>query len=126
MAPDKWKTGGLELMGQIPLLFAMGVGNAPRALGVLSKMEKIHPEQPHWYLAVLGTATEHQGRGVGSALMKPVLDTCDDEGIPAYLESSKEANIPFYRRHGFEVKGEITIKDGPTLWPMWRDPQPSE
>jgi len=125
MAPGKWKTGGLELLGQIPLMFAMGMAT-PRTLGVLSKMEKVHPQEPHWYLAILGTATEHQGKGVGSALMTPVLEKCDAEGIPAYLESSKEANIPFYKRHGFEVTGEVTVKDGPTLWPMWRDPRPPE
>jgi hypothetical protein len=54
--------------------------------------------------------------------MQPVLDTCDAEGIGAYLESSKESNVPFYERHGFRVTGEIVIPDGPTLWAMWRDP----
>ncbi len=126
MGPDNWKTGGLELLGQIPLLFAMGLGSTPRALGVLGRMEKIHPTEPHWYLAVLGTAKEHQGKGVGSALISPVLQKCDAEGVPAYLESSKESNIPFYRRHGFEVTGEVKVKNGPSLWPMWRDPQPPE
>ena len=89
-------------------------------------MEKAHPEEPHWYLAVLGTAPEHQGKGVGSALISPILQKCDAEGVPAYLESSKESNIPFYQRHGFEVTGEIKVKNGPTLWPMWRDPQPPD
>jgi ribosomal protein S18 acetylase RimI-like enzyme len=126
MAPNKWKTGGVELLGQIPLLIRMGLGSTSRALGVLGKMEKVHPEEPHWYLAVLGTATEHQGKGVGSALIAPVLTKCDAEGIPAYLESSKESNIPFYRRHGFEVTDEISVKNGPTLWPMWRDPRPPD
>jgi ribosomal protein S18 acetylase RimI-like enzyme len=125
MAPGKWKTGGLELLGQMPLMFAMGLETF-RALGVLTQMEKIHPEEPHWYLAVLGTAKEHQGKGVGSALIQPILTTCDEEGIPAYLESSKAQNIPFYERHGFRVTGEVNVKDGPTLWPMWRDPQPPE
>jgi ribosomal protein S18 acetylase RimI-like enzyme len=74
---------------------------------------------------VLGTAPEHQGKGLGSAMMAPVLHRCDDEGLPAYLESSKESNIAFYRRHGFEVVGEVVVPDGPTLWPMWREPRPA-
>ncbi|MEO9224368.1 MAG: GNAT family N-acetyltransferase [Acidimicrobiales bacterium] len=121
-APDKWRVTGLELLGEWPLLFAFGTA-VPRALSVLNRMQKVHPDEPHWYLAILGTEPAHQGKGVGSALMAPVLERCDTEGIPAYLESSKEVNIPFYRRHGFNVTGEVVVPNGPTLWPMWRDPR---
>jgi GNAT superfamily N-acetyltransferase len=75
---------------------------------------------------VLGTDTAHQGKGIGSSLLAPILATCDEEGLPAYLESSKESNIPFYNRHGFEVSGEVKAKDGPTLWPMYREPRPPQ
>jgi GNAT superfamily N-acetyltransferase len=122
MAPGQWKIGGLELLGQLPMLFQIGT-DTPRALALLTQVEKEHPKEPHWYLGVLGTAPEHQGKGVGSALIRPILQKCDDEGIPAYLESSKESNIPFYERHHFKVTGEINVKNGPTVWPMWRDPQ---
>jgi ribosomal protein S18 acetylase RimI-like enzyme len=123
MAPGQWKIGGLELLGQLPMLFRMG-GDTPRSLALLSKVEKVHPTEPHWYLAVLGTDPQHQGTGVGSALMAPILEKCDADGVPAYLESSKESNVPFYKRHGFELRDEVNVKNGPTLWPMWRDPRP--
>jgi hypothetical protein len=55
--------------------------------------------------------------------MEPVLARCDAEGLPAYLESSKHANIAFYGRHGFEVTDEVTLPDGPTVWCMWREPR---
>jgi ribosomal protein S18 acetylase RimI-like enzyme len=124
-APGQWRTGGVELLGQIPMLFRMG-RETPRALTVLSLVEKVHPKEPHWYLAVLGTDPQHQGKGIGSALMAPVLSKCDEEGIPAYLESSKERNVAFYERHGFKVTSELQIKNGPSLWPMWRDPRPPD
>ena len=67
------------------------------------RVEKAHPREPHWYLAVLGTDPDHQGKGIGTALLAPVLERCDREGMPAYLESSKESNVPYYERFGFRV-----------------------
>jgi len=100
--------------------------HAVRALRTLNHVERQHPKDPpHWYLGVLGTRQAAQGKGVGSALLAPILERCDEEGVPAYLESSKHANIAFYRRHGFEVTGEIALPfGGPSVWPMWRDPRP--
>ena len=114
--------GMLTMLPVLPYV----VANMRTTFRLLALMESKHPRQPHWYLASLGTAVEQQGKGVGGALMRPVLTHCDAEGIPCYLESSKERNVPFYRRHGFEVVEEVPLPaDGPTLWTMWREPQPS-
>jgi ribosomal protein S18 acetylase RimI-like enzyme len=105
------------------MLHALG-RHTRRALRALSYVDRQHPKQPHWYLGVLGTRVANQGKGIGSALLGPVLDQCDETGLPAYLESSKHSNIAFYRRHGFEVTGEIQLPlGGPPIWPMWRNPR---
>jgi hypothetical protein len=52
--------------------------------------------------------------------MRHQLAIADSQALPAYLESSKEKNIPIYASFGFEVTGEIRIKNGPVLYPMWR------
>lgn len=122
MGPGKWAIGGLQLLRLWPVLLSWRSA-VPRSLSLLSRMEKVHPSEPHWYLAVLGTHPDHQGKGVGSALLQPILDRCDAEGLPAYLESSKASNVPFYARHGFEVTGEVTVPGGPVVWPMWRVPR---
>jgi GNAT superfamily N-acetyltransferase len=89
------------------------------------KLERAHPHKPpHVYLALLGTEPEAQGRGLGSAVLAPVLEQCDSDGVGAYLESSKKRNIDFYARHGFRVLDEIHLLRGPTMWKMWRDPRP--
>ncbi len=89
------------------------------------KLERGHPRRPpHFYLAVLGTEPEAQGRGLGSAVLGAVLEQCDGDGVGAYLESSKERNIDFYARHGFRVLEQIQLLRGPTMWKMWRDPRP--
>jgi Acetyltransferase (GNAT) family len=64
-----------------------------------------------------------QGEGVGSALVRHVLDDRANIGEPAYLETETEANVPFYERHGFEVIGQLDVPGGgPHLWLMWREP----
>ncbi len=82
-----------------------------------------HPTDRHWYLQMLGTDPQWQGRGAGAEVMAPVLDRCDRHGERVYLESSKERNIPFYARHGFEVTAEIQVPRGPVVWAMWREPR---
>lgn len=112
------------LRNGVGMLRALG-RRAGRALRALTHVEHQHPQDPHWYLGVLGTRVANQGKGIGSALLGPVLDRCDESGMPAYLESSKYSNIAFYRRHGFEVTGEIQLPlGGPMVWPMWREPRP--
>ncbi|HEY0517056.1 MAG TPA: GNAT family N-acetyltransferase [Solirubrobacteraceae bacterium] len=87
------------------------------------KLERSHPRKPpHYYLAVLGTEPSAQGRGLGSRVLRAVLDQCDRDAVGAYLESSKESNIAFYARHGFRVTEEFRLLRGPLMWKMWRDP----
>ncbi|MGH8976832.1 MAG: GNAT family N-acetyltransferase [Acidimicrobiia bacterium] len=101
------------------------VGDALERIRVaFAAMQDAHPPDPHFYLAGLGTTPERQGQGLGSAVIEPVLDRCDTERIPAYLESTKEQNIAFYEHHGFAVTGTIApAPDGPTMWTMWRAPR---
>jgi ribosomal protein S18 acetylase RimI-like enzyme len=89
-------------------------------------MMRVHPREPHWYLAGIGTDPPLQGTGIGSELMRSRLARCDAANMPVYLESSKESNVPFYERHGFTVTRELQIPNGgPMLWPMWRRPRPA-
>ena len=56
-------------------------------------------------------------------MLVPGPRACDQQGVPAYLESSIETNIGFYSPHGFEVIGEVTVPDGSVRpWLMWRVP----
>jgi GNAT superfamily N-acetyltransferase len=88
------------------------------------RLERAHPAKPpHFYLAILGTHPDAQGRGLGSAVLSAVLAQCDADGVAAYLESSKERNVDFYARHGFRVLEEIRLLRGPPMWKMWREPR---
>ncbi|MEV0554991.1 MULTISPECIES: GNAT family N-acetyltransferase [unclassified Streptomyces] len=84
----------------------------------------IHPEgQAHEYLWMIAVAPGRQGEGLGSALVQHVLDRCDGEGVAAYLEASSARSRGLYERLGFAFTGSaLELPDGPSMWPMWRDP----
>jgi ribosomal protein S18 acetylase RimI-like enzyme len=123
LPPDKWHLGVAGQLRLLPSMISVTGRNLPRLFTALNMIEKSHPKEPHYYLAVLGVEPEFQGRGFGGALMQPVLARCDRERIPAYLESSKRRNVALYERHGFRVVEELTLpKGGPPIWRMWREP----
>jgi ribosomal protein S18 acetylase RimI-like enzyme len=122
--PGRWRISLATQLRQLPGLVRVLGGRTLTVLRGLGEVERAHPIEPHWYLAVLGTEPQAQGLGLGSALLRSRLTRCDERRFPAYLESSKESNVPYYERFGFRVTGEIRMPgDGPRLWPMWRNPQ---
>jgi ribosomal protein S18 acetylase RimI-like enzyme len=119
-----WAPPGARDDEELPALLGGVVEEyAERLFEILGLMEEKHPVEPHYYLFLLGTRPERQGRGLGSSLMAPVLQMCDRDRVPAYLEATSERNKQLYLRHGFEVTDEIPLPSGPTMWPMWRSPE---
>ena len=92
-------------------------------LAIFEQMDRFHPPEPHWYLSFIGVDPAYQRRGTGAALLRQVLQRCDRDQQPAYLESSNPANISLYERHGFEVVGTIQAGSSPPLFPMIRQPR---
>ncbi len=90
---------------------------------VFEQMGSFHPNEPHWYLPLIGVEPIQQGKGYGSALMQAALMQCDRDQTPAYLESSNPANIPFYERHGFELLEMIQVRTSPPISLMVRLPR---
>jgi ribosomal protein S18 acetylase RimI-like enzyme len=123
--PGHWKIPTTTIVRTMPELTRVFGAKTPRSLGVLTTMEKRHPaEPPHWYLEFVGTAPSRRGQGVATAVLAPVLERADAEGVPAYLENSNEVNLGLYARLGFEVTGTFAVaKGGPTMWSMWREPR---
>ncbi|CAM4261701.1 GNAT family N-acetyltransferase [Mycobacterium basiliense] len=122
--PGHWRETVVAQAVMMPsLLRALG-RQTGLGLAVQEAMRAAHPEEPHWYLAVIGSGLSVRGHGFGRALMHSRLDRCDAEYCPAYLESSKPENVPYYERFGFVVTGEITLpRGGPPMWSMWREPR---
>ena len=124
-APGAWALPFGEIVRETPAALNAFGSRIARALRTQLQVESAHPKEPaHWYLGYLGTRSDAQGKGVGSAMLRHVLDEADAAATPAYLESSNERNLTLYQRHGFEIVEEIrALGEGPRIWRMWRDPR---
>ncbi|MDR3475109.1 MAG: GNAT family N-acetyltransferase [Devosia sp.] len=120
--PGQWHIPLWQYLTNGPaFLDLFGVAGAGRVMGIMDYIEHRHPREPHWYLQAIGTDTAKQGKGYGGVVMRRELARADAAGMPCYLESSKDTNIPIYQSFGFEVTGEIQVPGGgPVIWPMWR------
>lgn len=105
-------------------LFRASKGAIGRIERSVAAMEAAHPAFPHAYLFTIGVRPRAQGKGLGRALIAPVLAACDRAGLPAYLENSNPANRGFYGACGFERSGWIEPELGaPPLEAMLRQPR---
>lgn len=123
--PGQWQTTLLQdAYLARDLLHPRLVTRLPKLVLGLNRIQRRHPHKPsHWYLSLLGTDPDLQGHGLGSAVLQPVLEMCDGDGVGAYVESSRERNLDFYARQGFLVTGELRLPRGPRVWSMWRKPR---
>jgi ribosomal protein S18 acetylase RimI-like enzyme len=100
-----------------------------KAASIGATMEWRHmrlAREPHYYVRDIGVHPDTQGRGLGSALMRPTLDRCDREGVPAYIEASSERSAALYARLGFQLIEELRVWGSPPLRLMLRPPRPLE
>ncbi len=114
------------MMGMLTMMTHMirfaGVEGLRRGMRFGNVVQPKHPREPHYYLHAIGVCPGRQGRGIGKQLMTPVLARADAEGMPCYLESSKEVNVAIYQTFGFEVVEEVEAVPGcPPIWTMWRE-----
>lgn len=125
-APGSWTLPVSEILREAVPSGTAFRSRLVRALRTQLQIERLHAghSRPHWYLGYLGTRHDRQGEGLGTRMLREILDHADAEGVPAYLESSNERNLTLYERNGFRTVGELqALGHGPTIWRMWREPQ---
>jgi ribosomal protein S18 acetylase RimI-like enzyme len=118
---------GTLLTGLFLLPLKVTWGELVRSIRLARSAEALHKKSVtgrHWYLLGLGVEPSRQGRGVGSALLKPILALADRERLVCYLDTNNAMNIPFYERGGFTVAGHTHFSPtGPDTWSMRRQPR---
>ncbi len=122
--PGSWE---LSLWAQIRLLPRVARVVGVRRLGLMARAsERIEEGRPrrYWYLALIATRRAARGRGLGRAVMAPVLERCDRDGELALLETSHPPNLVWYAALGFDIRREIRLGGAaPTVWAMQRRPR---
>lgn len=80
---------------------------------------------PCWYLFLLGVEPSRQRRGLGGALMRPILERANTEQLACYLETENQRNVAFYLKQGFDVivNGEEAGASGVRFWTFRRMPK---
>jgi GNAT superfamily N-acetyltransferase len=124
MPPGRWRLPPRLMIANGGRFTGVFRGRLPRAAGLLAAIERRHLRGAHYYFSNVGVTPEAQGRGLGSRLMRPTLDRCDEEGLPAYLEASSERNAALYERLGFQCTEVLRFAGSPPLRLMVRPPQP--
>ena len=121
---DPPREGGPSLVELLTFVFRVLPVFGRRAARIaqgMAPMATLHPDEPHWYLSVLGTDPARQRSGVGASLLRPILDRCDQDRTAAYLEASRIENVRYYERFGFEVVAPLPMPSGgPVLYRMKR------
>jgi ribosomal protein S18 acetylase RimI-like enzyme len=117
---------GMLRAGFVAAPFRIGIRSLLR-LGRYRKTKQLLRREalsvPHWYLVVVGVAPSLQGRGLGQALLRPVLSLADQQRCPCCLETLEESNLPFFEKRGFRVRAQGAIRGAQTrVWSMVREP----
>ncbi|HEU4321939.1 MAG TPA: GNAT family N-acetyltransferase [Roseiflexaceae bacterium] len=118
--------GRILHVGLWRLPLSVGLPPLVRLMRSLIEMEHLHTRNvgpDHWYLFYLAVDPPYQKRGLGAALIQPILDRAAQEGLACYLETTNPRNVPFYQRCGFKIIDDIQLQGGVPCKTMRRDPE---
>jgi ribosomal protein S18 acetylase RimI-like enzyme len=106
--PDKKHTTAAAIISDLVLASSViGLSRVPQVLSRESKIKSLHPKIPFTYLWFIGVAPEFQNKGAGSQLLSEVMEKSVADQRPIYLETSVDRNLPWYKKHGFEIFNEL-------------------
>lgn len=79
------------------------------------------PDEPHYFLGMIGVAPGHQGSGYGRLLLEHIQVMSEGDPVSAGVSLSTEdpSNVGYYERSGYRVIAEADVGDI-HAWCMFR------
>ena len=122
LSPDK-PGGGMLSRFQVPfVLWRLAGSKFNDVWNVIPLIDRHRPQDPHWYLDILGVDPDHASTGIGSALITHGLKRCYESGKLVFLDTLMEGNARFFEKHGFDVTASFTLPSCLAIWTMVRQP----
>ena len=87
----------------------VGVTNIGKVLKREAVVKQLHTGIEMCYLWFIGVSPDAQHQGLGSTLLKEIIEQCDTAGMPVYLETSVQQNVPWYEKFGFGIYKELDL-----------------
>lgn len=108
--PDKKKTTLKTILLDVQLIAScIGIENIKKALARETKIKQLQPKGPIYYLWFIGVKPEYQNEGIGSDLLKNIIEDSEKKKRPVYLETSTRKNLPWYKKFGFNIYNELDL-----------------
>jgi len=95
----------------LDLKLALQVIGISRIASVLKREQLVkaqHPQTTFTYLWFIGVEPGFTGKGLGTKMLKHIMEESRGNQLPVYLETSTEKNFGWYEKLGFEAYHEFT------------------
>ncbi len=89
----------------------LGVQIDGQLVGTSTWVPRPYDEAPAVQLRGMATSAAHQSRGLGGLLVEAGSRRFAADGVGCVWARARDAALPFYARHGFEVVGDGFLDD---------------
>lgn len=78
-----------------------------------AEYQRMCGQQAYWHVHAVAVSPDHQGRGIGQAMLRTALDALTtlvrERPAQVVLSTQRERNLPFYQAQGFVLTHQTTL-----------------
>ena len=92
--------------GGLATVFGLGLGAMKRSIAFEKNAVAVrnrYSDDKTWYLMTFAVRAGKTHQGLGSAILRPILEWMDKNHYSVYLETDKAVNVEMYEHFGFQV-----------------------